>query len=848
MDVPMVVKVCIQRISGQELELDAEVEETVAELKARLTEKCQVPLLCQRLLLQAPPPEEFREKLMLVMKTRASEILNQLDVHFLYEMKAIFSPARPMYQCFAIVYRLIASCPSLKKLPRRRANPRSDPGPGWDALKPLLCGDTFDFIRGLQEFPEEVVQAKVQQSQIHQAESIAQDMGSTFTPGHQAKFSKVGEILCEWALISIELYKTWAGKELSPKLEDTFPLSLYSSGGELKLSLLTDVEPAFANLSSDFEHVLEAVQALAVLGNNCLDRAVPALVEKLMHWEPTIRSAACDSLKHLARQNAATAELLRGHLGPCIPHQRPKPWPASVEIMDVLVNLAGDHLHTLSWLVGVMCFADPDEREIGWSYFQSVEQYADAAQLAGLLISFMKEEEIDDVGDPFLGNVTRKSEIRGAQGMICAALAKVGERSNVVVELLVKELAVTQEPFQRARAAAVLARVAPREDEAVVKALLDDLSTSEGEHLLLMSGHLASISPSSHPQILSGLRAELKRRGGAGCQAVIHRVAACSASEDQVSVILSYLKNSRCFLSHEWPASVVTALDAVGPAASSGIPGAREAVNLAAKALCKKMISGHEQCKPPLLQLATKYGLPDGLNGDLVKGLCQGRPKVQASCHAILKESLNGKDISLVLDVIDNDINVVTRCLAVELLPHCSSRGQCDVIEMLLRLATDKDVVIKSTAIGVIGQCAHWDARVCEVLRRQLEHQDAHVRSAALFSLKDLELEHDKDALFDTLSKCLDDPASNVVRGVVQCLECLLDGREAVICQLASPLIDHGDATVREAAFTLLGKMTNEGQREALSVLKAAEGRPWPESDALVREAWDKALEALTCT
>ena len=64
---------------------------------------------------------------------------------------------------------------------------------------------------------------------------------------------------------------------------------------------------------------------------------------------------------------------------------------------------------------------------------------------------------------------------------------QVAERSDVVIELLVKELAETQAravspverpgprgprqaPFQRARAAAVLARVAPREDEAVVKA------------------------------------------------------------------------------------------------------------------------------------------------------------------------------------------------------------------------------------------------------------------------------------------------------------------------------------------------------------------------------------------
>ena len=100
--------------------------------------------------------------------------------------------------------------------------------------------------------------------------------------------------------------------------------------------------------------------------------------------------------------------------------------------MDVLVNLAGDHLHTLSWLVGVMCFADPDDREIGWSYFQSVEQYADAAQLTGLLVSFMKEE-IDDVRElnTFFGNVTRNPEIRDAQGMICAALAKAGKTPRV---------------------------------------------------------------------------------------------------------------------------------------------------------------------------------------------------------------------------------------------------------------------------------------------------------------------------------------------------------------------------------------------------------------------------------
>ena len=126
---------------------------------------------------------------------------------------------------------------------------------------------------------------------------------------------------------------------------------------------------------------------------------------------------------------------------------------------------------------------------------------------------------------------------------------------------------------------------------------------------------------------------------------------------------------------------------------------------------------------------------------------------------------------------------------------------------MLLRLAADEDVVVKSTAIGVMGQCAHFDAKVCEVLRQQLEHQDAHVRSAALLSLKDLELEHDKDALFDAVSTCLDDPASNMVHGALKCLESLLDGREAVICELASPLIDHGDATVREAAVALLGSL-----------------------------------------
>ena len=146
---------------------------------------------------------------------------------------------------------------------------------------------------------------------------------------------------------------------------------------------------------------------------------------------------------------------------------------------------------------------------------------------------------------------------------------------------------------------------------------------------------------------------------------------------------------------------------------------------------------------------------------------------------------------------------MTTRCAAVELLPYVSQRGQADVTAMLLKLAADEDVVLKSTAIGVLGQCATFNTKICEDLRRQLTHQDAYVRLASLQSLKNLE--QDKDSLLDSLSHSLKDPASIVVHGALKCLGDLLEGREAQVCQLAGPFTNHGDAMIREEAVTLLG-------------------------------------------
>ena len=399
------VLVRIRRINGQELELEAGLDDTIGELKARLAELSGVPTLCQKLVLESPVSEDFGQKLAGILRREGTEIINKLDRNYLYELMAIHRPHRHMYQCLTAVFCLITSCPSVRSSIRL---PRSIQDPGWDNLRALMCVETQQFLRSLQEFPEEVVQANMRETHVLRAEALALEMGETFTPGHQAKFSVACGILCEWALISLQFFRafhstSWA---VSQSLQDRFPLSLYSDGQQpLQLSLLTDVEPAFASLSSDVEHVLVAIKALAQLGDKCLDRSVPALAGKLRDSRQEIRKAARDSLKQLFCHDSDTASGLREQLETCTPHGNDVPWHAAVEIMEVLVHMAAGHLHTLSWLVGAMCFAADEAKEAGWSHFQEVEHLADSEKVASLLIAFMQVE-------------------RAAHGRMCDALVK----------------------------------------------------------------------------------------------------------------------------------------------------------------------------------------------------------------------------------------------------------------------------------------------------------------------------------------------------------------------------------------------------------------------------------------
>ena len=156
-------------------------------------------------------------------------------------------------------------------------------------------------------------------------------------------------------------------------------------------------------------------------------------------------------------------------------------------------------------------------------------------------------------------------------------------------------------------------------------------------------------------------------------------------------------------------------------------------------------------------------------------------------------------------DVIENDIHTKTQCLGIGVLASVAARGQPDVVALLGKLATSEDVVLKSSAIAALGQCATFDAKICGEFRAHLKHDDAYVRLASLQSLKSLE--EDPGALLGDSLRCLDDPMSMVVHAAVTCLEGLLKGREEVICGSVSRLINHRDEEVRQAVVSLLGSL-----------------------------------------
>ena len=411
------VKVCVQRMSGEELEVQARLNDTISELKLRLSEQWKVPRMCQKLILQEPVTEDFRGKAEIFFKTKAAELVERLDRRLLYELKALNSPPRAMYEGMAVVHILICSCPSIRSVPPTGLRKRSLMEPGWHMLRALMSADTHAFLRGLQEFPDEAVGGQVNPKQIHAAQTVIEGMEGSFTPEHLGRFSLASQILCEWSLVSLELYKALhdGGWAASQNPQDTYPLSLYSDGTEpLKLSFLTDLEPAFRCLSADYGHQLAAMQALAVLGDKCLDRSIPAVAMKLRDQSAGVRRAASDSLKQLCHGNPEAAGILREKLGPCTQHS---PWYAATEIMDVLAHVAGDadgHLYMLSWLIGSMCFAQGTGPTDAWAHFQEKEHQANASQVAGLLIASMQQEELPV----------------SAQEMIRDALAKAAELSN----------------------------------------------------------------------------------------------------------------------------------------------------------------------------------------------------------------------------------------------------------------------------------------------------------------------------------------------------------------------------------------------------------------------------------
>jgi len=181
----------------------------------------------------------------------------------------------------------------------------------------------------------------------------------------------------------------------------------------------------------------------------------------------------------------------------------------------------------------------------------------------------------------------------------------------------------------------------------------------------------------------------------------------------------------------------------------------------------------------------------------------------------------------------------LAQCAALQVLPRImdETRGKA-IAGTLLSLADQAtDVAVKSAALGAIR--AVPDPSLADSLRRHAQDLDESVRLAALQALLSQPL-----GAVEICLRSLEDSSSKVALLAAQAIPSLeVEGREEELVLHLTPLLQHGDVLVREAAANALG-CSKEGKANALRALQ--QETAWRERETAVISARQEAIRRLT--
>eukprot|EP00913_Durusdinium_trenchii_P031680 g29666.t1 len=192
-----------------------------------------------------------------------------------------------------------------------------------------MCSQPQSFIAAMSGFVEDVARGWVLEEEILEAEQCVEVMSGLEEADKDGTRRSLDPVVCrirDWTIRAIRYYREFRQMQEGAELLDQINLALYAEvaavgGSSLKISLLTDLEPALQALEKGSGDTSEAIRALGVLGAKSPEKALKLLAAKLSH--PATAMEAEEAITSAWKQGDDAAVTLLLDSLPELPHGTP---------------------------------------------------------------------------------------------------------------------------------------------------------------------------------------------------------------------------------------------------------------------------------------------------------------------------------------------------------------------------------------------------------------------------------------------------------------------------------------------------------------------------------------------
>ncbi|CAL1149260.1 unnamed protein product, partial [Cladocopium goreaui] len=502
----------------------------------------------------------------------------------------------------------------------------------------------------------------------------------------------------------------------------------------------------------------KAVKALKVVGNSNPQRSIRFLVPRIFD-AGELGSAAAEAVRticELQKDDPEMPELLLKELHDFLNAGLRRPFRAVLELLESVIPKGNEQV--MEWIVFILDEGTEEEQGIALDRLSDSQQVCDINATVNLILNRLfclmddsKWFDMSESGEKFL-----------MKGLAAVCKQEPGLAHGTLLEFLKDE-----DSNKVTRAAKTVAAIGADEGllQAVLAALEVESTRGTTWAVLEICTSLLEISSDTGPQVFQALLKELPRKQYRDNQAVLKVMNACVPLDGTLEALASYLKHANRIRRDEGVAPLLEAAKITDFYIKTfNSPEAKELKSMVKAALAQGIAeSGDKKCAEVLPEIVDFEGEGDEVLNSLVAGLGHPSQKVRSLCEDVFLQVVRPDDpraSKVLIRSIEQEIVTSTRCLQIKLLGDVAPRDQTEVVDLLLRLADENDVCIRSTALAQLWACASCE-QCLGPLRAHLMEKDEQVRLACLGSI--LKLEEDLGALQELCLQSLKDGASSVV-------------------------------------------------------------------------------------